>query len=464
MQADYRILRQLGVEELRGNQAEIIENILTSPNDLLAVLATGGGKTLCFQYASIAFEGITIIIYPLLSLMKDQEGRFRKAGVGVVSLKGGQTKRQRDDVFKKISSGDVKAIITNPETITQKRVLDRLAPFGKFNIVFDECHTTIEWSGFRSKMLEVKTVISSLDVNKILAFTATLSKDVEKGLGEYVFFRRKYDKIYFSANRENIKYAYIKTPSPSFSLYNLLKKAERPCIVFANDRELCQRTVGFIERFLPDIESRYYHAGLSKMKKSETEQWFYKTDSGVLVATCAFGMGVDKSNIRSVIHLKLPENVSAFLQESGRAGRDGAKAMSYSIIKEGEHYKKKSSARQLLFDCFDKFLCTRKALLQALGESGVDGLKCSGCASCDGDSVEDRYYYIILALVKKYGRAISADDMVLILKGVEISNIPFCRKLSFFALFENIDICFISEYVKFAENYVKMSRKKKFWR
>lgn len=366
------ILPLFGVKALRSSQKDVIKSLLFEDNDLLAILPTGGGKTLCFQVASYYQKALTIIIYPLLSLMRDQKKRFENSTSKAVILQGGQTKKERNEIFEQIHKRDAKIIITNPETLRSKRIVEFLKKEGVSLFVIDEAHTVVEWGeSFREAYKELRNIIENLTPAKIAAFTATSSIYVTNKLNEYVFFKKTPKIIRLSSNRENINYHKVLTLSRTESLKQILRICSYPVLIFTSTRNEAKNTARLLSE-IQDHPIRFYHAGLTKEEKLGIEKWYYNSSDGILASTCAFGMGVDKGNIRTVIHLKPPQNPSAFLQESGRAGRDGETSDSYVIVKRSDLFlrngNKNTCAEIFLNDKKD----IRKSLLEEMGENTDD--------------------------------------------------------------------------------------------
>lgn len=366
-----------GISSLRPFQSLIIQNIIEKAqgrrrNNILALLPTGGGKSLCFMLPALIVSGITIILYPIISLMHDQARTFDRLSIPYVLIKGGQEREEREKLLRRVERKEAGIIITNAETLIGERLLSRLERLEISLFVLDEAHTIVTWGeSFRPALLECGRLIERLRPKEVLAFTATCDEYTQKRLTELIFDSRP-EIVYGGVNRENITYHRIETLIPLEDIKQILSnEADRPAIVFTSDRRKCEELA---QALLPFYSARYYHAGLEKEKRVEIEKWFYTSDNGVLVATCAYGMGVDKRNIRTVIHYTLPSTASDYLQESGRGGRDGKPAKAIALLQQDD----KSRLKEL----FLRDECLRSALINAMGKEAEEA--CSGCDVCNG--------------------------------------------------------------------------------
>lgn len=384
-------LENFGLVSLRPYQKLVIQRILeqdhlkTDHEGMLVILPTGSGKSVCFMLPSLVVTGLTVIVYPLLSLMNDQVKRFKQSGIPCLCIRGGQTKEQRSKIWKALSRNEATVIITNAECMLNAQVIANLSLYPISLLVVDEAHTVVQWgTSFRPSYQSLGTVIAYLSIRQILAFTATADEAISQELQTMLFLGKKPHSIRASADRENIIYHVQDTLSKAHSLAMLLKNPlSRPAVVFCATRKECERASNDFINTYPLIPVRYYHAGLGTESRVLLETWFAITDTGVLFSTNAFGMGVDKRNIRTVIHRTLSKDVASFLQESGRAGRDGNTAHSFVLLGEDEMIKaaKKDSSFTELYSIFtNKRACLRENLLLLLGET-LSG--CSGCDVCD---------------------------------------------------------------------------------
>ncbi|MDR2796311.1 MAG: RecQ family ATP-dependent DNA helicase [Spirochaetaceae bacterium] len=291
----------------------------------IVILPTGAGKSLCFQLPAMLLDGPTLVIYPILSLMADQERRLMEKDFAPVMLRGGQGAEERAAIMEKLAKGESRFIIANPEVLLTENMLKRLPEMGIVHIVIDEAHCVSEWGeSFRPSYLEIGRIIEAAAAPLVTAFTATASAPVLEKIGRYVFGGAGAHQIVGNPDRSNIAYAARGAILRDMAVRDLLAANARPAIVFCSSRHGTENLARYLRNSLGSCEIRFYHAGLERAEKTDVEKWFFSSDEGILVATCAYGMGVDKANIRTVVHRDCPPSVEAYLQESGRAGRDGA--------------------------------------------------------------------------------------------------------------------------------------------
>jgi len=296
----------------------------------IVILPTGAGKSLCFQLPAMLLDGITLVIYPILSLMADQKRRLDERGFSPVIIRGEQSREERDKIWKKLESKESKFIIANPEVLLTPQVKERLEKIRVMHIVIDEAHCVSEWGeSFRPSYLEIGSIIKLLNPPLVTAFTATASSPVLEKIQKYIFGDLDAHRIAGNPDRPNIRYSAKGCVNRNMAVRDLLTENQRPAIVFCSSRLGTEKLARYIRNEFSEMgyawneEVRFYHAGLSREEKAETEKWFINNSQAVLCATCAYGMGVDKADIRTVIHRDCAPSVEAYLQEAGRAGRDG---------------------------------------------------------------------------------------------------------------------------------------------
>jgi ATP-dependent DNA helicase RecQ len=409
----------------------------------IIILPTGAGKSLCFQVPAMLLGGATLVIYPLLSLMADQERRLRECGFTPLVLRGGQ-RTERDAAWEEVRSGKSRFIIANPEVLLSPQVMDKLGTLGIVHVVIDEAHCVSEWGeSFRPSYLELTKIIRATNAPLVSAFTATASMLVLEKIERYVFDGRAARRIIGNPDRSNISYAALGCILPNVATRDLIFSNERPAIVFCSSRTGAEQ----LARYLRDqsrwnvangytptraisspplvpADVRFYHAGLTRDEKRNVEQWFFNNPRGVLVATCAYGMGVDKADIRTVIHRDCPPSVEAYLQESGRAGRDGLPAKSILLWGPGDELRLTRAASDMERQRFSALfayarntsVCRRRALLDLLNYDGENETPVSACCDvCAGKARQSVRETPLLDFFKRNRRCYTITQAAVIL-------------------------------------------------
>ena len=438
---------QFGITYLYPYQRLVIQNImdastaLNTPDHLrdtrnrqIVTLPTGYGKSLCFMLPGALLPGITLIIFPLLALMADQLRRIEEAGLKGVMLKGGQEKEEREGIWKELEFGKVQFILTNPETLKGEAVAAKLMALPILHGVIDEAHTVNEWGkSFRPAYLELGKTLQELSVPIITAFTATASPEVMDGIRTILFNGEDVHTVRGNPDRENLTYRIVPTICPEYDLGRFLfptlaeghhnpETLPRPAIVFCASRTSAEITARQLREQSGEKEIFFYHAGLSREEKKAVEEWFFTSGNGILCATCAYGMGVDKSNIRTVIHREPPATIEAFLQESGRAGRDRKPAQSLLLLPwpPAPNNAEKSRILPPREAAFNQFIrkntrCRREGFMELLGSpSGY----CAGCDVCAGGVQETpRGWPTIKELFRRHPRFYDKRQAAFLLAG-----------------------------------------------
>ncbi|WP_081773739.1 RecQ family ATP-dependent DNA helicase [Treponema sp. C6A8] len=349
----------------------------------IVLLPTGAGKSLCFQIPAILLDGPSLVIYPLLALMTDQQRRMEEGSLGCVVFRGGQTDEEREENFRRIKEG-AKIILANPEILASDRLLERLREVGIKHIAIDEAHCVSEWGdSFRPAYLELGNVIESLNPPVITAFTATASPEVLSRVAE-ILFKGEAHVVRSESDRPNIHYFVKKAAAKKKEALYLAATEERPMIIFCGTRDKAEDMAKELNVCFGGDTAKFYHAGLLKEEKTEVEGWFYNSREGILCATCAYGMGVDKKDIKTVIHLEASETAEAYIQEAGRGGRDGsdAKAILLWSLSDSLRYSDfaEGSRQRAMKNFAETNDCRRQVLLDALG---AEEAYCHGCDLCN---------------------------------------------------------------------------------
>lgn len=377
----------------------------------IVLLPSGGGKSLCFMLPAFLLPGITLVVFPLLALMNDQQRRCSAAGLPTAVFKGGQSRTERDELFKKLRAGRIRMILTNPESLLNEGMLARLEGLPLDHFVIDEAHTIAEWGQtFRPAFLALGKIPLRLGIRQITAFTATASPPILQTIRDVLFSDTPPHLIAAQPDRPNIRYSVLPSLAPRRTARLLLAKTvEAPALIFCRKRREAEEMTLYLRRMLGGDRIFFYHAGLTRREKKAREEWFFQSDNGLLCATTAYGMGVDKPNIRSVIHLSPSLSVEGYLQESGRAGRDGAPAKAMVLLSPEAGKEPRQGESHRLAPFSDPLRCRRKALLTILGDPPEH---CAGCDVCDGRAV--RYppeLPLFLAFFRRFNAVLTSKEV-----------------------------------------------------
>ena len=322
------ILKQYwGYDSFRDLQEEIITSI-GEGKDTLGLMPTGGGKSITFQVPALAQEGICIVITPLIALMKDQVQNLRKRGIKALAVYSGMTRQEILTALENCIFGDYKFLYISPERLDTDIFRTKLRSMKVSMITVDESHCISQWGyDFRPAYLKIAEIRALLPGIPVLALTATATPEVVKDIQARLDFREE-NVFRMSFERKNLAYMVRQTDNKTQELLHILRKVPGSAIIYVRNR---RRTKEITELLVnEDITADFYHAGLDNAVKDLRQKRWQSGEVRVMVATNAFGMGIDKPDVRIVLHLDLPDSLEAYFQEAGRAGRDGEKA--YAVI------------------------------------------------------------------------------------------------------------------------------------
>ncbi len=316
-----------GYDAFRNPQEQIINSVLQG-NDTLALLPTGAGKSICYQVPIMAQEGIGIVVSPLIALMKDQVQQLLRRGIKAVEIVSGMSAREIDIALDNCIYGKVKFLYLSPERLQNPMVQERLKKMKINLIAVDEAHCVSQWGyDFRPAYLNIASIREFLPNVPVLALTATATSDVVVDIQDKLKFK-KHLVFNISFERKNLNYLVIKEENKLRRLINIIAKVPGSALCYVRNRKQCEEIAKFLSS--NGIIADYYHAGLDLKERSKKQDLWILNKTKIMVATNAFGMGIDKPDVRLVVHLDLPESLEAYYQEAGRAGRDGLK--SYAVL------------------------------------------------------------------------------------------------------------------------------------
>lgn len=312
----------------RPMQEDIIQSIIDG-KDTLALLPTGGGKSICFQVPALLLEGLCVVITPLIALMKDQVEQLRKREILAVAIHSGMRKQEIDLYLNNAIFGNLKFLYVSPERIQTEIFTERFKQMKVSLIAVDEAHCISQWGyDFRPPYLQIASLREIKPDVPVIALTATATVQVRDDIMEKLAFGKDAQVFQRSFARENLSFVVRKTDNKEKKLLEILQKVKGSAIIYVRSRKLTQELARWLSK--KNIKASYYHAGLSFEDRTKRQDEWIQNNSRVMVATNAFGMGIDKPDVRIVIHIDLPENLEAYYQEAGRAGRDGQR--SYAVI------------------------------------------------------------------------------------------------------------------------------------
>lgn len=329
MTTDYRkILKDYwGYDNFRGIQEDII-NSIGSGRDTLGLMPTGGGKSITFQVPALAKDGLCIVITPLIALMKDQVRNLRDRGIKAIAIYSGMTREEIIISLENCIFGNYKFLYISPERLDTEIFRVKLRSMKVSMITVDESHCISQWGyDFRPAYLKISEIRNMLPGVPVLALTATATPEVVKDIQQRLAFKEE-NVFRMSFERKNLAYIVRRTENKSEELLHILKHVPGSAIVYAHNRK---RTKEYSQMLNENgITATFYHAGLNNDTKDQRQKSWVKGDTRVMVATNAFGMGIDKPDVRLVVHVDIPDSPEAYFQEAGRGGRDSEKA--YAVL------------------------------------------------------------------------------------------------------------------------------------
>jgi len=329
MATSQEILKQyFGYDSFREPQEAIIQSTLDG-NDTLALLPTGGGKSVCFQVPTLMQDGICVVVSPLIALMKDQVFQLKKRNIKAAAIFTGLSFNEIDIILDNCQFGYYKFLYVSPERLKTEIFIERFKRMKVNLIAVDEAHCISQWGfDFRPPYLEIAEIRKHHPTVPVLALTASANNNVQKDIIEKLEFKKQYQVFKKSFVRENLSFVVRHEDAKSPKVVEIINKVKGSGIVYVRSRNKTKDIAEYLQR--NNISADFYHAGLTTKERSLKQDNWIKNKTKVIVCTNAFGMGIDKPDVRFVIHLDIPESVEAYYQEAGRAGRDGK--LSYAAL------------------------------------------------------------------------------------------------------------------------------------
>ncbi len=335
-----------GYNRFRPLQEDIIQSIMDE-KDTLALLPTGGGKSICFQVPALAKGGLCLVISPLIALMKDQVSHLKSRGIKAETMVSGMHPREIDITLDNCAYGGVQFLYVSPERVTGRLFRERLKKMPVTLVAVDEAHCISQWGyDFRPPYLRIAELRELLPADvPFVALTATATPAVETDIVQKLAFRKNFRTFRKSFERKNLSYQVVKEEDPYGRIVQLARKTDGSGIVYVRSRRRTKEVTAYLHRM--EISADYYHAGLDPQSRDDKQQAWIRNRCQIMVATNAFGMGIDKPNVRFVVHLGLPDSPEAYFQEAGRAGRDEKKALAMLLYMPSDLSGLQNSVQQM---------------------------------------------------------------------------------------------------------------------
>lgn len=465
--AIYVLKKYYGYDNFRNGQLNLILNIL-SKKDVFGIMPTGAGKSICYQIPAMIFEGITIVISPLISLMKDQVDALKENGINAAYINSSLSLENIEEILKDASIGIYKLLYIAPERLESKRFIDMIKNLNVSQVAIDEAHCVSEWGhDFRKSYRYIKPFINSLIHRPVVsAFTGTATVEVKDDtiklldlLNPYIFIG--------DINRENLSINILKEEDKLEGIKDIIRDNEDESgIIYCLSRKEVESLYSYL-RDMGYYNISMYHAGLPDEQKDKAQEDFLYERTNIMIATNAFGMGIDKSNIRFIIHCTMPKNLESYYQEIGRGGRDGESCNCYlfynrSDIRRVEYIINKSSninrrevalrKLQSMIDFCEENNCYRKFILSYFNnKTNIE--YCSNCSNCLNNMELIDYTVeaqMILSTVFRTRELYGISVLVDILRGIRGPKIIANKldKITTFSLMKNYTSGFIKGLIK----------------
>ncbi|UCD81114.1 MAG: DNA helicase RecQ [Desulfobacterales bacterium] len=427
-----------GYDEFRPFQAEIIGNILAQ-KDVLVVMPTGGGKSLCYQIPALVFEGLTIVISPLISLMKDQVAQLTQSGVAAAVLNSSLSRAEYRNNVRLLKQKKAKLLYLAPEALLKSNMLELLSSVKVECLAIDEAHCISQWGhDFRPEYRQLIKARASFPTAVCVALTATATPRVREDIKASLQMDGGREFV-ASFNRENLFIQFVPKNNPVRQTLQFIQKFENQSgIIYCHSRKQVENLHEIISN--NGFSAAPYHAGLSDIERNRNQEAFIRDDVQIIVATIAFGMGIDKPNVRFVLHFDLPKNIESYYQEIGRAGRDGLRShclllFSYADVQKIKYFidQKEPAEKRVanihlsaLLRFAETEICRRIPLLNYFGEAYTTD-KCHMCDNCLSEEKEKVDLTVaaqkFLSCVKRTGEKFGSLHIIDVLRGSKAGKV-----------------------------------------
>lgn len=479
MTANELLKKYFGYETFRDRQEAIIQSIY-SREDVLVIMPTGGGKSMCYQIPALMFEGVTVVISPLIALMKDQVEALEENGISATFLNSSLSTSEMNQRVKAIGEGVYKLVYVAPEGLQSEAFIRASNSINISFVAVDEAHCISQWGhDFRPSYQSIASWVNRLPVRPVMAaFTATATQAVKEDIITLLNLRES--QVYVSGvDRDNLSYRVVKPPKKYVYLANWLKEIPEDAtgIIYCATRKTVEQVAAALVK--DGIDATYYHGGMDVESRNRVQDEFMLDHKKIIVATNAFGMGIDKPDVRFVIHYNMPQNMEAYYQEAGRAGRDGLESDcilmydSSDIVKQKmlitqnctdrQRYTIQMENLQSLIDYCNTNTCLRGEIQRYFGEA-ITYTSCNSCSNCLDESEEidcTEAAQKILSCIYRMDQRFGINLVVDVLKGAKTQRVKELRfdTLSTYGLLKDESTAVIKEQIMFliAKGFIGMT-------